>query len=91
MGEGDASLKRLLFVFRGNPCGREGLRGGRNETEAADDFLDISLGGSLSLYEGRRESVELSGPAVEAVVAVLGAVEVLLDATRSSCLEEVLK
>ena len=60
------------------------MRGWRNETDADDDFLDKAPPRSLSLYEGRRESVDPSGPAADADVAVLGAVEVLLEGTTSS-------
>jgi len=75
-----------LSVFRGLPCGSEGLRGERNWTDADDDFLDRTPARSLSLYEGRRESVESSWPVTEAdaVVVVLGAAEVLLEGATSS-------
>jgi hypothetical protein len=84
IGEGEDSLSRLLSVFRGLPCGSDGLRGGRNWTDAVDDFLDKTPGRSLSWYEGRRESMESSRPAKEADVVVLGAAEVLLEGTTSS-------
>jgi hypothetical protein len=58
IGEGEDSLSRLLSVFRGLPCGSDGLRGGRNWTDAVDDFLDKTPGRSLSWYEGRRESIQ---------------------------------
>lgn len=79
-GEGDDSRSLLLSVLRGRPWGREGFRGERNDTDADEDFLDSTR---LSLYEGRRESVEPSGAAADPDVAVLGAVEVLLDGGAS--------
>lgn len=60
MGEGDDSRNLRLSVFRGNPCGSDGFRGGRNDTDATDDFLEPVVGRSLPLCEVRRESSGIS-------------------------------
>ncbi|KAK3379769.1 hypothetical protein B0T24DRAFT_168445 [Lasiosphaeria ovina] len=57
-GDGDDSRSRRLSVFRGLPCGSEGLRGWRNDTDAVDDLLDVAaVGRSLATVEGCRESL----------------------------------
>lgn len=49
IGSGDEWRKRWLSVFRGTPWGSDGLRGGRNVTDAVDDFLDVMIRRSLLL------------------------------------------